>query len=167
MKKSVLLIVLLFLGVTVYAQNNNTRRQGDAPRRERTMRRSFSPEEMAKAEVDAINAAVGVISGAIAATGLGMVSQAGLTAIVSGTGNYVEQVYTKGFDNVNGADVIGSSLLGAGTSVLGSLAGEIVGKPIKEMGKEILGKAQDKLLTGMVRETLGQSHSAYFRQGAK
>ena len=62
MKKSVLLIVLLFLGVTVYAQNNNARRQGDAPRRERTMRRSFSPEEMAKAEVDAINAAVGLDS---------------------------------------------------------------------------------------------------------
>ena len=115
----------------------------------------------------AINAAVGGISGAIAATGLGAFSQAGLTAIVSGAGNYVEQVYTEGFDNVNGADVIGSFALGAVTSLLGSGAGEIIGKPIKNIGKGILGKAQDKFLTGMVRETLGQSHSAYFRQGAK
>ena len=61
MKKSLLLILLMFLGVTVYAQNNN-RRQGDAQRPARTMRKAFSPEEMAKAEVDAINAAVGLDS---------------------------------------------------------------------------------------------------------
>ncbi|MBE6302323.1 MAG: hypothetical protein E7089_00105 [Bacteroidales bacterium] len=62
MKKSVVLIVLLFLGVAVNAQDNNVRRQGNAPRGERTMRRSFSPEEMAKMETDAINAAVGLDS---------------------------------------------------------------------------------------------------------
>ncbi|MBQ5663719.1 MAG: hypothetical protein IIV19_04730 [Bacteroidaceae bacterium] len=62
MKKSFFLIVLLFLGVTIYAQDNGARRQGNAQRPNRTMRRSFSPEEMAKAEVDAINAAVGLDS---------------------------------------------------------------------------------------------------------
>ena len=62
MKKSIILIVLMFVGVAVYAQDTNVRRQGNAPRRERTMRRSFSPEDMAKAETDAINAAVGLDS---------------------------------------------------------------------------------------------------------
>lgn len=62
MKKSIILLVLMFVGVAVYAQDVNVRRQGNAPRREGTMRRSFSPEDMAKAEADAINAAVGLDS---------------------------------------------------------------------------------------------------------
>ena len=64
MKKSFLLIVLLFLGVTVYAQNqnNDARRFSDSRRPNRAMRKAFSPEEMAKVETDAINAAVGLDS---------------------------------------------------------------------------------------------------------
>lgn len=62
MKKSILLMLLLFLGVTVYAQNSDARRSDNAPRRDRTMRKTFSPEEMAKMETDAINAAVGLDS---------------------------------------------------------------------------------------------------------
>ncbi len=62
MKKTVFIIILMFLGVTAYAQNNDARRSDDAPRRGRTMRKAFSPEEMAKMEADAINAAVGLDS---------------------------------------------------------------------------------------------------------
>ena len=62
MKKSILLIILMFLGVATYAQNNDARRPNDASRRPRTMRQAFSPEQMAKAEADAINAAVGLDS---------------------------------------------------------------------------------------------------------
>ncbi len=62
MKKSILLIVLMLLGVASYAQNNNVRRADNANRRPRTMRQAFSPEKMAKAEADAINAAVGLDS---------------------------------------------------------------------------------------------------------
>ena len=62
MKKSILLIVLMLLGVASYAQNNNARRADNANRRPRTMRQAFSPEDMAKAEADAINAAVGLDS---------------------------------------------------------------------------------------------------------
>lgn len=62
MKKSIILIVLLLMGITVYAQDSNKRRPDDVPRRSRTMRKSFSPEEMAKMETDAINAAVGLDS---------------------------------------------------------------------------------------------------------
>jgi hypothetical protein len=62
MKKSILLIALMLLGVASYAQNNNVRRADNANRRSRTMRQAFSPEKMAKAEADAINAAVGLDS---------------------------------------------------------------------------------------------------------
>ena len=62
MKKSILLIILMFLGVATYAQNNDARRPNDASRRPRTTRQAFSPEQMAKAEADAINAAVGLDS---------------------------------------------------------------------------------------------------------
>ena len=62
MKKSILLIILMFLGIASYAQNNNARCADNANRRPRTMRQSFSPEDMAKAEADAINAAVGLDS---------------------------------------------------------------------------------------------------------
>ena len=62
MKKSILLIALMLLGVASYAQNNNVRRADNANRRPRTMRQAFSPEKMAKAEADAINAAVGLDS---------------------------------------------------------------------------------------------------------
>jgi hypothetical protein len=62
MKKSILLIALMLLVVASYAQNNNVRRADNANRRPRTMRQAFSPEKMAKAEADAINAAVGLDS---------------------------------------------------------------------------------------------------------
>ena len=62
MKKSFFLTLLLFLGVAAYAQNDDARRPDDSQRRSRTMRKAFSPEEMAKMETDAINAAVGLDS---------------------------------------------------------------------------------------------------------
>ena len=62
MKKSILLIALFFLGIAVFAQDNNVRRPNNGARPARTMRKAFSPEEMAKAEADAINAAVGLDS---------------------------------------------------------------------------------------------------------
>ena len=48
MKKSVLLIALFFLGIAVYAQDNNVRRPNNGARPARTMRKAFSPEEMAE-----------------------------------------------------------------------------------------------------------------------
>lgn len=115
----------------------------------------------------AINAAVGAASGAIAATGLGAVSQAGLSAVASGVGNYAEQVYTKGVDGVNAADVICSALIGGGTSLIGSAAGKLLGGKLENAGTTLLSKGKDKLLTGMLRNSLGQSHSSLLRQGAK
>lgn len=114
----------------------------------------------------AINAAVGAAGGLIAASGLGTVCQAGLTAVISGGGNFAEQVYSKGIKNVNKADVICSTLIGGGTSLLGSAAGKLLGGKIEKAGSSLLNKRKDKLLSGMVRQTVGQSHSKLLRQGA-
>ncbi len=114
-----------------------------------------------------INTAVGAVSGLIAATGLGVFAQAGLTAAVSGAGNFAEQVYTKGIKGVNGKDVVCSALVGGGTSLLGSAAGKLIGGKLEKAGIELLNKGRDKLLTGMVRECVGQSHSSLIRQGTK
>ena len=114
----------------------------------------------------AINAAVGAAGGLIAASGLGTVCQAGLTAVISGGGNFAEQVYSKGIKNVNKADVVCSTLIGGGTSLLGSVAGKLLGGKIEKAGSALLNKGKDKLLSGMVRQAVGQSHSKLLRQGA-
>ena len=81
-------------------------------------------------------------------------------------GNFAEQVYSKGIKNVNKADVICSTLIGGGTSLLGSAAGKLLGGKIEKAGSSLLNKGKDKLLSGMVRQTVGQSHSKLLRQGA-
>ena len=115
----------------------------------------------------AINAVVGAANGVIAATGLGSLAQAGLTAVTSGAGNFAEQCYTKGISNVNYGDVLGSAIIGGGSSLVGSFAGEKFAGNLQKTGREILDKGKDKLLTGMIRESMGQSHSALLRQGTK
>ena len=115
----------------------------------------------------AINAVVGAANGVIAATGLGSLAQAGLTAVTSGAGNFAEQCYTKGISNVNYGDVLGSAIIGGGSSLVGSFAGEKFAGNLQKTGREILDKGKDKVLTGMIRESMGQSHSALLRQGTK
>ena len=115
----------------------------------------------------AINAAVGAVGGAVAATGLGALAQAGLTAATSGVGNFAEQCYTKGINNVNYMDVAGSALVEGVTSLVGTGAGKLAAGKIESAGTALLNKGKDKLLTGMVRKTVGQSHSHLLKQGAK
>ena len=115
-----------------------------------------------------INAVVGAAGGAIAATGLGALAQAGLTAAASGAGNAVEQIYTnQGFDNFNLVDVAFSVAVGGGTSLLGTGLGKAIGHKIEGTGKALLNQGKDKLLIGYVRQSVGQSHSALIRQGTK
>ena len=115
-----------------------------------------------------INAVVGAAGGAIAATGLGALAQAGLTAAASGAGNAVEQIYTnQGFDNFNLVDVAFSAAVGGGTSLLGTGLGKAIGHKIEGTGKALLNQGKDKLLIGYVRQSVGQSHSALIRQGTK
>ncbi len=84
-----------------------------------------------------ISAGVGAASGAIAATGLGAFAQAGLTAAVSGVGNYANQVYGNHqynqkhptqkkniFTDVDGFSIVESSVMGAATSLVGGAVGK-------------------------------------------
>ena len=115
----------------------------------------------------AINAATGAVGGLIAATGLGAGAQAALTAVASGAGNYLDQVSTKGSKNVNMCDVMGSAIVGGATSLMGSAAGKSFAGNVDDAGQALLSKGKDKLLTGYVKKSMGQSHSALIRQGRK
>ncbi|MBQ2289779.1 MAG: hypothetical protein II249_03825 [Bacteroidaceae bacterium] len=61
MKKLFIIALLLLPGIMLCAQDNNRRREGRRPQGSE-MRRSFSPEALAKMEADAINEAVGLDS---------------------------------------------------------------------------------------------------------
>ena len=115
----------------------------------------------------AINVAAGAIGGAVAATGLGAFTQAGITAVASGAGNLADQCYSKGVDNINWLDVGCSTGLGFLTSLAGTGAGKLLGGKMESAGISLLNKGRDKLLTGYIRETVGQSHSSLIKQGTK
>lgn len=127
-----------------------------------------------------ISAGVGAAGGAIAATGLGAFAQAGLTAAVSGVGNYANQVYGNHqynqkhptqkksvFTDVDGFSIVESSLMGAVTSSVGGIVGKKVFGSIEKKGQELAGKALGKQLTGYLRQSVGQGHSALYRQANK
>ena len=114
-----------------------------------------------------INAAVGGISGIVAASGLNALTQAGITALVSGIGNYADQFQSKGIENVNYGEVVASAALGGITSLAGTYMGKICGAKWVDEAQELTDVGRSKLLTGVVRRSLGQSHSALMRQGNK
>ena len=114
-----------------------------------------------------INAAVGGISGLVAASGLHALTQAGITALVSGIGNFADQAQSEGIDNVNYDEVVVSTALGGLTSLAGTYMGKICGAKWLDEAQELTDLGQSKLLTGVVRRTMGQSHSALMRQGYK
>ena len=64
-------------------------------------------------------------------------------------------------------DVVCSTVLGGTASFLGGEAGKLIFGKVKNAGFALLAKGQDKLLTGIVRKSVGQSHSALMRQGTK
>ena len=114
-----------------------------------------------------INAAVGAISGVVAASGLGAIAQAGITAGFSGLGNFVDQAQSKGIENVNLGEVATSTVLGGLTSLAGTGAGKVLGGKWLNQATELTNLGQSKLLTGVIRRAVGQSHSALIRQGYK
>ena len=116
----------------------------------------------------AINALVGAASGAIAATGLPIWAQAGITAVISGVGNFADQAHKKkGFKEVNYKEVAVNAVLGAATSVAGSAVGRAAGGGIKDSANKLIKAGRDKMLTGVLRRAVGQSHSALIRQADK
>ena len=114
-----------------------------------------------------INTAVGTISGVVAASGLCVLAQAGISVAVSGVGCFAEQAISKGIDNVDYLDVAATAALSGVSSLVGSAVGKIVGKTWMDQADDLTSMGRDKLLTGVVRRTAGQSHSSYMRQGYK
>ena len=114
-----------------------------------------------------INASVGAINGVVAATGFGMFAQAGISAAVSGAGNFAEQAISNGVNKVNYLDVAGNAALGGVTSLIGSAAGKLLGGHLNKTGMELINRGRDKLLTGYLRSSVGQSHSSLIRQGSR
>ena len=114
-----------------------------------------------------INVAVGAVNGVVAASGLGTIAQAGITAGVSGLGNFVDQAQSKGIENVNLGEVVTSTVLGGITSIAGTGAGKLLGGKWLNQARKLTDFGQSKLLTGVIRRAVGQSHSALIRQGYK
>ena len=53
------------------------------------------------------------------------------------------------------------------TSLVGSGVGKLICGRLNKAGMELISRGQDKLLTGYIRNSFGQSHSALIRQGMK
>ena len=56
-------------------------------------------------------------------------------------------------------------MLGGITSLAGTGAGKLVANKLNTSGTALINKGRDKLLTGIIKRELGQSHSKLIRQG--
>ena len=92
-----------------------------------------------------ISAAVGAISGGVAATGLGAIAQAGITAAASAVGSIASDVYERSTDSDAGrltlketgriaARAIGSAAIGFGSSIFGTAVGKIASSGLESNG---------------------------------
>ena len=115
----------------------------------------------------AINAASGAASGLVAATGLGPLVQGGISAAISGVTSVAEQWHSKGFNNIDMKEVALSAGNGGLTSLVGSAVGFVVSFKPKKLGTQAIKAGRNKLMTSVSRRVVGQSHSAYRRQGYK
>ncbi len=97
----------------------------------------------------AISGAVGAISGGIAATGLGAIAQASITAGASAIGSVAADLYSikKSTGSIKTSleetgqivgRAVGSAAIGFGSSVFGSAAGELASRGMKAIGKNMV-----------------------------
>ena len=114
-----------------------------------------------------INAVVGAVSGVIAASGLKTVAQVGFSAVVSGAGNFGEQVICSGINDVNYYDVAAVTLLGGLSSLSGSGMGKITGRKWAKQAKGLTDLASEKASKAIARQSMGKSYSALMRQSAR
>ena len=115
----------------------------------------------------AISAAVGGISGGVAATGLGPIAQAAITAGAAFIGDVATQKFCedKSWDKVNYLKAAHNGILAGATSLIGSGLGGITSANQAIEGNALVSMGQDKLLTGYVRQAVGQSYSKLIKQG--
>ena len=96
-----------------------------------------------------ISAAVGAVSGGVAATGLGTIAQAAISAGAAAVGSVVTDIYDRSKDpdagnitweEVSGiaARAVGSAAIGFGSSVFGTAAGKIVSGGLESSGSAMV-----------------------------
>ena len=114
-----------------------------------------------------ISGIVGAASGAVAATGLGALAQAAITAVVTMGGDVATQMICekKTWNQVDKKQVIHNGLVAGGTSLLGSALGKITSSGYTIKGESLIDAGKNKLLTGYVRQSAGQSHTKLINQG--
>ena len=117
-----------------------------------------------------ISGAVGAVSGAVAASGLGMVAQALVTAGVTFAGDVSTQVVCEGKsltgkNSVDYKKAAWNSGLSALTSIGGSMLGSVTSMGYMSLGDDMLTAGSEKLLSGYVRQSAGQSYSHLIKQG--
>ena len=112
----------------------------------------------------------GATSGAIAASGLGMFTQAAITTGVTFAGDVSTQVVSEkktlaGNNKVDYKKAIWNSGLAGVTSIGGSILGSVTSVGYTTRANDTMKAAGDKLLTGYVRQSFGRSYSKLIRQG--
>lgn len=96
-----------------------------------------------------ISTAIGAISGGVAATGLGAIAQAGITAAASATGSIATDIYERSkkpnagkvtLEEVGEIAVraVSSAAIGFGSSVFGTAAGKIVTSGLEARGASMV-----------------------------
>ena len=113
---------------------------------------------------------VGAIGGAVAASGLNCVAQAGITMATTAVGDVLTQ-------KVNAKDTVGATynpiqtiqntLLAGGCSVLGSGLGSLASYGYTSLGSELLEKGVEKAGQAFYRSNLGLSSSKLVRQAER
>lgn len=98
-----------------------------------------------------ISAAVGAVSGGVAATGLGTIMQAGITAAASFTGSIASDLHARG-NNPNAGKMtwkelgkislraVGEAAIGFGASIFGSAVGKTVSNKLNQKGADMVFK---------------------------
>ena len=114
-----------------------------------------------------ISAAVGAISGGVAATGFCAPLQAVITAGATFMGDVATQKFCdkKSWGEVNYLKAAHNGVVVGGCSLLGSMWGEVTSFGHAMKGEALLSAGKDKLLTGYARRFAGQSSAKLLRQG--
>ena len=111
-----------------------------------------------------VSGVVGAVSGGFAASGLGMITQAAISAGATFLGDVAGQVLKKE-EKIDYKKALYNGALAGGLSLVGSALGSVTSAFHSMKGNSLLATGRDKMLTGYARRAVGQSHSKLIAQG--
>ena len=119
-----------------------------------------------------VSAAIGAVSGGIAATGLGMFAQAGISAATATVGDIATQMIDNGEfclspKKIDYSRALHNGVVAGGMSIVGSVTGGLLSSTKLSKGNSLVSAGLDKYLKGSARELTGKSSSSLLRSGAK